>query len=170
MKDFNIINPKELNLNPFHLIGDEWMLITTEKDGKVNTMTASWGGLGVIWNMNVAYVFIRDSRYTKEFIDVGSSFSLSFLDHKKFAKELAYLGTVSGRSGDKIEAADLHILNSNGVPYIKEASKVMICNKLFAQKMEPKSFVADYIDAKFYGDKDYHTLYIGEIKEVLVRS
>ena len=60
------IKAQELNENPFKLIGDDWMLITAEKDGKVNTMTASWGGLGVIWGRNAATVYIRLSRYTKE--------------------------------------------------------------------------------------------------------
>ena len=53
------IKPEELTKNPFHMIGKEWMLVTAEKDGKVNTMTASWGGLGVMWGKNVAFVFIR---------------------------------------------------------------------------------------------------------------
>ncbi len=60
-----------LELNPFTKIGKEWMLITAGNKEKANTMTASWGGLGVMWGKNVAYVFVRDSRYTKEFIDAN---------------------------------------------------------------------------------------------------
>ena len=43
------INPKELSFNPFSMIGDEWMLVTAGDEKKFNTMTASWGGVGVIW-------------------------------------------------------------------------------------------------------------------------
>ncbi len=73
------IKPEELTKNPFHMIGKEWMLVTAEKDGKVNTMTASWGGVGIMWGKPVAYVFIRPQRYTKEFIDGTDTFSLSIL-------------------------------------------------------------------------------------------
>ena len=50
---------KTMEMKPFEKIGSEWMLITGEKDGKVNTMTASWGGVGVLWGKNVATVYIR---------------------------------------------------------------------------------------------------------------
>ena len=73
------IRPEELQKNPFQMIGKEWLLVTAEKDGKVNTMTASWGGVGIMWNRPVAYVFLRPQRYTKEFVDQGETFSLSVL-------------------------------------------------------------------------------------------
>ena len=47
------IDVKELQKNPFSMIGEEWMLITAEKEGKINTMTASWGGVGVLWGKDV---------------------------------------------------------------------------------------------------------------------
>ena len=50
------IKPENLTDNPFKLIDKDWLLITAEKDGKVNTMTASWGGLGILWNKKVATV------------------------------------------------------------------------------------------------------------------
>ena len=69
-----------LEMNPFIKIGKEWALVTAGNKNKYNTMTVSWGGVGVIWNKNVVYIFVRDSRYTKEFIDQGDFFSLSFLN------------------------------------------------------------------------------------------
>ena len=50
---------KELQINPWKAIGDEWMLVTAEKDGKVNTMTASWGGVGIMWGRQTATVYLR---------------------------------------------------------------------------------------------------------------
>lgn len=169
MNAFQTISAKELNENPFHLIGDEWMLITAEKDGKVNTMTASWGGLGILWNKNVAFAFIRKSRYTKELIDGADYYSLSFLDHKQYAKELGYLGTVSGRQEEKIKKAGMTVNHEDGVAFIDEASKVMICQKLFVTTMKPDDFVIPEIETKFYSDKDYHDLYIGSITKILER-
>ena len=65
---FKKIKPEELQKNPFQMIGKEWLLVTAEKDGKANTMTASWGGVGVMWGRNVAFIVIRPQRYTKEFM------------------------------------------------------------------------------------------------------
>ena len=83
-------------MKPFEKIGSQWMLISAEKDGKVNTMTASWGGVGVLWGKNVVTVYIRPQRYTKEFVDANDTFTLSFFDGN-YMKELGYLGKVSGR-------------------------------------------------------------------------
>ena len=71
-----------LEINPFTKLSKEWALVTAGDNNKSNTMTVSWGGTGVLWGKNVAFIFIRDSRYTKEFIDNGEFFSLSFLDEK----------------------------------------------------------------------------------------
>ena len=75
---FREIDVKQLQLNPFAMIGDEWMLITAGDEQKVNTMTASWGGMGVLWGHNVVTVYVRPQRYTREYIDANDSFSLSF--------------------------------------------------------------------------------------------
>ena len=91
----------EISKNVFDMIGKQWMLVGAAKDGKVNAMTASWGGLGVMWGKNVAFVFIRQTRYTKEFVDNGETFSLSFFGDDQ-RKMLNYMGTVSGRDADKV--------------------------------------------------------------------
>lgn len=78
---------KELQINPWKAIGDEWMLVTAEKDGKVNTMTASWGGVGIMWGRQTATVYLRPQRYTKEFVDAGEIFTLSFFGgHAKIGR------------------------------------------------------------------------------------
>ena len=76
------INPEQIGKTPFELIGKDWMLITAQNGEKTNTMTASWGGFGVMWNKNVAYIVLRPQRYTKEFIDNSETFSLTFFDEK----------------------------------------------------------------------------------------
>ena len=170
MNQFQVTDAKDFIQNPFQLIGHEWMLITAEKDGKVNTMTASWGGLGVMWNTNVAYAVIRPTRYTREFIDAADCFSLSFLDHQTYAREMAYLGSVSGRDEDKITRMNLTVRHQDQVPFFDEAGKVMICRKMFVQPMQPEGFINPETDSKFYPEKDYHILYIGAIETILERN
>ena len=103
------ILPKDFAENPFKMIGDDWLLITAEKDGKTNAMTASWGGIGVIWNKNVTYTFIRDSRYTKEFVDNNETYSLCVFDHDANKEMLGYMGSVSGRTEDKVAKCGLTV-------------------------------------------------------------
>lgn len=168
MNQFKEIPALELQANPFQLIGNEWMLVTAEKEQKVNTMTASWGGLGIMWGKNVAFVVIRPQRYTKEFIDASETFSLSFFSNE-YKKTLGYLGAVSGRTEEKISKSGLTVTYHNETPYFDEANKVIICKKLFAQPFEENSFFDAKILKDAYSEKDFHTLYIAEITNVLIR-
>ena len=166
MKEFIEIAPDDFLVSPFRLIGREWMLIAAEKDGRVNAMTASWGGLGVMWGKNVAYIVIRPQRFTKEFVDASGSFSLNFFD-ASFHKSLGYFGSVSGRDEDKIAKTGLSVASSGGAPYFGEAATVIICRKLFAQPYLPEGFIDRECDTTWYPEKDYHTLYIGEVTKIL---
>ena len=169
MNNFIKIIPEQINKNIFHLINDEWMLITAEKDNIVNTMTASWGGFGIMWNKKVANIVIRRHRYTKEFVDGSSTFSLCFFD-KEYKKTLAYLGSVSGRDEDKISKSNLTINHIDDIPYFEEANMVIVCKKLYAQEMKPECFIIKELDYENYPNKDYHTLYISEIEKIYVKG
>ena len=50
------------NDNLFSRINKDWMLVTAGNQEKCNTMTASWGGAGVLWNKPVSFIFIRPQR------------------------------------------------------------------------------------------------------------
>ncbi len=81
--------------NSFKLIGRDWALITGKNGKRINTMTASWGGFGHLWNKDVVYIFIRPQRYTYEFVESSDYFTLSFYEDK-YKKDLEYLGKASG--------------------------------------------------------------------------
>jgi len=169
MTIFNEIKPEEFEQSPFKLIGKDWMLITAEKEGKQNTMTASWGGFGVMWAKNVAYIVIRPQRFTKEFIDQSETFSLTFFD-ESFRKALSYLGAKSGRDEDKIGKSNLTVLHADGIPLFEEANIAILCKKLYAQEYKPECFIAQDLNEKWYPDKDHHTLYIAEVTKILVKK
>lgn len=166
MNEYKIIGADQFRKNPFKLIGKDWMLITAGNEEKVNTMTASWGGLGVMYGKNVAYVVIRPQRYTKEFIDKEDTFSLSFFD-KGHRKTLNYLGTVSGRDEDKITKSGLTLVRYNDTPYFDEANHVLICKKLFKQPLNTEGLLEERLVNTWYRNGDYHTLYIAEITDIL---
>lgn len=167
MNQFKAIKPEEITKNPFELLGKDWTLITAKKDDKVNTMTASWGGVGVFWGADVVYIFVRQSRYTKEFIEASDEFSLTFFNPDQYHKTLGYLGKVSGRTEDKIAKAGLTVIEQDGVPFFEEAEMAILCKKVGKYAIDPKGMLDETVIPKWYADHDYHDMYIGKIMQVL---
>lgn len=159
------ISVKTIRENIFELVGDKWMLVTAGNQEKCNTMTASWGGAGVLWGKDVAFLFVRPTRYTYEFIERESTFSLSFFleGHRE---TLGLCGSKSGRDIDKFAACGLTPAYSGGTPYIGQADRVLICRKLYAQDIDPEKFTDASLDAKWYHG-DYHRMYVVEITQAL---
>lgn len=157
-----------VEFNPFNKISKEWALVTAGTKTKSNTMTVSWGGLGELWGKHVVYIFVRESRYTKEFIDNGSFFTMAFLD-EKYRDALKYCGANSGRDGDKFAAAGLNCNYIHGIPHPDEANLVFVCQKMAAVPITEENMIDADIMKKWYADKDMHTMYVGEIIEVLAR-
>ena len=126
---FKEVSAEELTFNPFTKIGKEWMLVTAGNEEKHNTMTASWGGVGVMWGKNVVSVYIRPQRYTKEFVDANDTFTLSFYD-ETYKKALGICGSKSGRDCDKEKEAGLTPYYVDGTTAFEEANMILVCKKL----------------------------------------
>lgn len=157
--------PEQLTDNPFKLINADWMLITAGTQEKFNTMTASWGGLGVLWERKVGYIFIRPNRFTYEFVEAAPLFTLSFFD-ETHRKALQFCGTHSGRNTDKMKGTGLTPVHDKGLVYFSEARLVLGCRKLYYQDIEPSRFLDPAIN-DMYPQKDYHRMYVGEIVKCL---
>ena len=166
---FREIAVEELSFNPFQKISKEWMLITAGDETKSNTMTASWGSLGVMWGKPSAFLVIRPQRYTKEFLDRAQTFSLSILPGEK-RELLNYMGTVSGRDEDKMAKSGLTERLVEGAPVFAESRLTLVCRKQFAGPMEESSFLDPSVVEKWYPQKDFHILYIGRIEKVIVND
>ena len=166
MHKFVEISPSEIKGNPFDMIGKDWMLITAGKADSLNTMTASWGGLGVLWNAPVSYCFVRPTRYTYEFLERESYYTLSFLE-PGCRRALQLCGRMSGRDGDKIAEAGLTVRTDEAAPYFEEAVLTLVCRKMAVQDIDPAGFIDPTIAGHY--DNDYHRVYVGEIVKVLRR-
>ena len=168
---FRSVKPAELPDNFFTRIGDDWMLITAEDSrGRINTMTASWGCAGILWNKPVAVCFIRPQRYTYGIVEDSDTLTLSFFAKGEHRDALRYCGTKSGRDGDKLAATGLTVARGeNGAPYVAEADLALVCRKLYADDLKEACFIDPDL-LKHYPAKDYHRAYICEITEVLVRE
>ncbi len=166
--NFKQITPEQLTDNPFKLIGKDWMLITGGTPDNFNTMTASWGGLGVLWERKVAFCFIRPTRYTYEFVERSENFTLSFFT-EQYRKALTFIGTHTGRDTDKLKETGLTPVKEGGHVYFNEARLVLACRKLYFQDIIPDRFLDSAIN-DMYPLKDYHRMYVGEIVKCLVNE
>lgn len=157
-----------VEFNPFTKFSKDWALVSAGDKEKPNTMTISWGQTGVMWGKNVAIIAIRESRYTKELIDKGDFFTVSFLS-EDYRPALNYCGAHSGRNIDKFELAGLTPAFRHGIPYPDEANFVIMCKKMAAIPLSEDFLLDPSIMKKWYEDHDMHTFYIGEIIDVMAR-
>ncbi len=168
--NFTTIAPTALRDNPFQLIGRDWMLITAGTTENFNTMTASWGGLGHLWNRDVAFCFVRPQRYTFGFMERAAYFTLSFFPESQRAA-LDYCGSHSGRDVDKIAATGLTpISDETGAIYFAQARLVLICRKLYGGDIVRAAFTDPTVPAEVYPKGDFHRMYVGEIVRCLIRE
>jgi len=160
--DFHKIEPQDINRNPFTLIDEDWFLLSAGNPDSFNTMTASWGGMGILWNKPVVFCFIRPQRYTYKFMEANEFFTMSFFD-ESHRDALNLCGKVSGRQTDKIKATGLKPIESpSGSVFFEQAKLLIECRKLYFSDIIPEHFLVEGIKAN-YPKKDYHRMYIGEI-------
>ncbi len=169
MSEFIAVTPEKLTENTFELIGKDWMLITAGGEGDYNTMTASWGGTGVLWNDPVSFIFIRPQRYTFEFTEKNGLFTLSFFD-ETYRSALRFCGSKSGRDFDKAAETGLTPVHEDDLTYFAEAKLVVVCEKLYAQDLAAESFIDKSIIDKHYPNNDFHRMYVGKIVKCLKKA
>jgi len=169
MINFIKADPARIQENAIDLIGNQWMLITAGTPDSYNTMTASWGGSGMLWNKPVMFVFVRPQRYTYGFMEANDRFTCCFFDHK-FRNALRFCGANSGRDFDKAKETGLTPAETeSGSVYFSESRLIMECKKLYFQDLNPEGFQSPAIQ-KNYPLNDYHRMYIGEITTCLIQD
>lgn len=177
--NFKEIKIEELKINPMTMIGGEWWLISAGNlENGYNTMTASWGHLGAIWErpegkahkgLPTACVYLRPQRYTKEYLDREEIFTLSVFE-KEHKRALGYLGSHSGRNEDKIANASLTPVFDDGTIFYEQAKMVFVCKKIYHAPLQEEGFVDYSLVENNYPKRDFHEMYIGEIIKVLVKN
>ena len=160
-KKFNV--REDFTENGFQWFHDAELLATGEK-GKSNAMTIGWGGIGTLWGRTALTVYVAEKRYTKEFMDKAEYFTVMAFDVKD-SKVLNYMGTKSGRDGDKAQALGLHTAyTANGTPYYTEATMVIECKIMYAAPFDPQYFKSDAPKQMYaYFPAGIHSMYIGEV-------
>jgi flavin reductase (DIM6/NTAB) family NADH-FMN oxidoreductase RutF len=162
------IDIKSFTTQVYGLFEVQWMLLTSGdfEAGKFNSMTISWGSMGVMWGRPFAQVVVRPVRYTYQFMETYDTFTLTAFP-RQYHKALSLLGTASGRDGDKIAQSGLTPVASSCVaaPGFAEAELVIECRKTYWHDLDPSQFLDPEI-YRNYPDKDYHRSYFGQILAV----
>jgi len=161
---FRKINVREdFDANGFQWFHDAEILAAGNKE-KSNAMTIGWGGIGTLWGKTALTVYVAEKRYTKVFLDKEEYFTVMVFD-VGHSNVLKYMGTKSGRDGDKAKALGLHLAyTANGTPYYTEAEMVIECKIMYAAPFDSRYFKSD-TPKKMYAKPSagIHSMYIGEV-------
>ncbi len=169
MNGFREILPGEIQENLFTAINDDWMLISAMKEnGSFNTMTASWGGFGIMWGRSVCVCVIRPQRYTLEFVNEAERLTFSFLE-EGHREALSICGSKSGRDCDKIAEAKLTPVTDGDIVGFEQARMIVSGKKLYCDVIKEDGFIDKSIISSKYPLKDYHRVFVCEIEKVFVK-
>jgi len=157
----------------FRMFDRQWAQAAAGTAADCNTMTIGWGTLGSIWGppakgKQIVTVFLRENRYTLEYIRKNDLFTVSFFP-EQYRKAMGILGSVSGRDDPaKIQRSGLTPVDLCGSVSFAEANQVFVCRKLFVQRMESENIIPA-IREKMYGTQEEHVMVIGEIDKYIDR-
>ena len=141
---------------------DQGAFLTVAAEDQVNTMTIGWAMVGICWRKPILMVAVRDSRYTFQLMEAAKDFSITAPTTNK-RDEIFYCGTKSGRDVNKLEECGLTIVpgRQSTSPVIDTPGLHMECKIIYKNAIDPDRLDRTY--GAIYPEKDYHTLYFGEI-------
>jgi flavin reductase (DIM6/NTAB) family NADH-FMN oxidoreductase RutF len=142
--------------------------LTTSDGTKANTMTVSWGNLGIMWKSPIVTVMVRQTRYSKENLNKVKAFTLSVPMDDTYAAALAICGSKSGRDTDKYAATGLTTAapQTGIVPVIAGAGLLHFECTVVYERLMDVSALSDDLQTAWYGKDTAHTIYVGKINAV----
>ncbi len=145
------------------------VLLTTKAGDTVNTMSISWGFLGIEFNKPIFIPVVRKSRYTLELLEKTKEFTINLPVGTLDKNVIALCGTKSGRDTDKINEARLTLVEPQvvSVPAIREFPLTLECRVIFAQQQDgnliPKEIKNTYFPESQGEGDNFHKAFYGEI-------
>ena len=154
-------------------------LLTTKSGDEVNTMTISWGQIGIEWNELVFTCYVRTGRHTHKMLERNGEFTINLNPDGKVGKILGFCGTKTGSEVNKIEAMQLTTVEPTqiDVPGIAELPFTLECKVFYKQtqdgkavpkelreKFHPEDVPSDYHSA----NRDFHTMFYGKIVDAYI--
>lgn len=168
LSGYKQLAPDKIPGNIIKMLNEDWMLITAGTDDKFNMMTASWGGLGVLYGKPMAICFINPTRYTYQLMETNDTYTFTFYT-EAYREALRYCGSKSGRDEDKVKGSGLTpVTTPSGSKAFSEAWLIIECRKLVGQSLNHDALFDEKIKSDWVG-KQLHKMYIGEIINVWVK-
>ena len=166
------ISPEDFDENIFRLVGKDFTVITAGEDP--NSMVASWGGVGIMFNKPVTWCFLRANRYTLEKIRETGTYTMCYFPDQ-YKGDIMQFGTRSGRNTDKMDQTKLTpFLTPDGYPAYKEARIIIECKLIAASTVSKDEFYTDeaktFLQEGYDEAKDWHKLVYGEITNILIKK
>ena len=150
---------------PFERFDRQWALVTAGNLSHFNTMTISWGGLGTLWELPVATIYIKPCRYTHQFLETNDFFTVSFFS-EEYRKDLTVLGSRSGRDCDKLALTSLTPKSIGDSVGFLEANETLLCKKIYQMDLQKEGIPLNVIQS-YYTEEAPHTMYIGQVIQEL---
>jgi flavin reductase (DIM6/NTAB) family NADH-FMN oxidoreductase RutF len=171
---FSKISANEISDNIFKLVGEDITVITAGKESHFNSMAASWGGVGILFNKPVTWCMLRANRYTFEIIKNEHTYTLSYFP-EEYKEQVLFFGSKSGRNSDKMKETTLTpVQTPSGNMTYKEARLTLECKLTEVTAVNPDDFYnqedKDFIAGGFEEAKEYHRLVFGEITNVWIKK
>lgn len=169
---YQSVQPKDFDENIFSLVGDDWTVITAGEDP--NSMVASWGGLGIMFNKPVTWCFLRANRYTLEKIRESGTYTFCYFP-AQYKGEILKFGSASGRNTDKMSQTKLTPMETpHGVPAYEEAQVIIECKLIAAPTVSKDEFYTEegkeFLQGGYDEAKDWHKLVYGEITNIYIKK
>lgn len=171
---FKSISPKEIDKNVFKLFSENHSVLTSGTENDYNSMTASWGGWGQLFEQSTAWNILGGKRYTLEYIKKNETYTVTFFE-ETYKDQVLFLGSKSGRNSNKMKEVKLtKIVTPSGLITYKEAMLILECKLVQVTPVKAEDFKTkygkDFISKAFNDSGAYHNLIFGEITNVWVRK
>lgn len=169
---YQTVQPKDFDRNIFSLVGDDWTVITAGDDP--NSMVASWGGTGIMFNKPVTWCFLRANRFTLEKMRETGTYTFCYFP-SEYKGDILKFGTASGRNTDKMDQTRLTPMQTpDGMPAYEEAQVIIECRLIAAPTVSKDEFYTqegkDFLQGGFDEAKDWHKLVYGEITNIYIKK
>lgn len=171
---FTNIPATDIKDNVFKLVGQDYTVITAGNDSLYNSMTASYGGWGQLFDKPTTWCFLRANRYTLEVIKKEQTYTMSyFADNYK--DQVLFFGSKTGRNSEKMKENTLTKVStpSGNISY-KEARLIIECKLIQVTSVNPDDFYTEegrrfVVDASKESN-EYHKVVFGEITNVWIKK
>jgi flavin reductase (DIM6/NTAB) family NADH-FMN oxidoreductase RutF len=170
---FKQISPEEISDNVFTLVGKVFPVITAGKEDHFNSMTASGGGLGMLFKKPTTWCILQATRYTLELIEKEQTYTMSYFPNE-YKEQILFFGSKSGRDSEKMKEVELtSVKTPSGDMSYKEARLIFECRLTEITTPDPNDFITqeakDYIREAYKDPNEYRKYVFGEITNVWVR-